>query len=295
VEPTVSVVVPAHNAEATLRDALESVLVQQPPVQQIVVVDDGSSDSTADVAASVPRVCVIRQARGGPSRARNRGLEVATSEWVAFLDADDRWCPGKIAAQFAVLARRPNAVIVAADWVRQGTPLSATGDLPFREFGTRDLLMLNRFQTSTVMVRREEVCALGGFDPELDGAEDWDLWLRCSRAGPVVKLDVPLVVYRDVPGGVSKDLLRLYRAMLVMLDREQGEGGLDQTTYSRIRAWHYLRFAVGFSLAGDRSSARAALADLRAAGLLRYAPSASALYLAPFLAGRLRRRLSARV
>jgi glycosyltransferase involved in cell wall biosynthesis len=234
-------------------------------------------------------VHLVQQSRGGPSRARNRGLAEATGEWVAFCDADDRWLPGKLAAQISVVERCSDAVLIAGDWVRVGVPAEVASQ-PHRTFGYRDILILNRFQTSTVLARAVVLNSLGGFDSALDGAEDWDMWLRCSRTGKVVKLDVPLVVYTDVPGGVSKDLRRLYTAMLVMLQRESVNSKLRPNDFARIRAWHHLRFAVGFALAHDNQAARRALADIRRQRLLSYVPSASARFLLPFLAGRLRRR-----
>lgn len=125
----------------------------------------------------------------------------------------------------------------------------------------------------------------------LDGAEDWDLWLRCAKLGTAVKLDVPLVVYRDEPTGYSKDLPRLYRRMLLMLNRERTGTSLPAAAFAQVLTWHHLRFALAFLLAGQSDHTRGVLRDLRGAGLGRHVPAAAVRYLAPFLGGRVMRRL----
>lgn len=127
---TVSVVIPAHNAAAFLAEAVASVRAQTVPVTEIIVVDDGSTDATPAVIAALG-VRSLRKEKGGAAAARNRGAELATGEWLAFLDADDLWLPGKQAAQLAcALAEpRPDVVfglgcnfLVAPDGTRQEQP-----------------------------------------------------------------------------------------------------------------------------------------------------------------------------
>jgi len=106
--PLVSCVIPAFNAEAHLGEAIDSVLAQSHRVLEVVVVDDGSTDGTAQVAQSGGELVIyVQQANAGPSSARNRGVELARGELVAFLDADDRWLEGKLARQVALLSARP--------------------------------------------------------------------------------------------------------------------------------------------------------------------------------------------
>lgn len=118
----VSVVVAAYNAERTLGAALTSALSQVPRPAQVIVVDDGSQDRTAEVAAAFPEVQVLRQRNQGPSAARNAGIRAASQPWVAFLDADDLWLPGKLARQLAAARRHPAAVMLAGDWLRDSPP-----------------------------------------------------------------------------------------------------------------------------------------------------------------------------
>jgi glycosyltransferase involved in cell wall biosynthesis len=294
----VSVVIAAYNAEKTLGAAVASALGQVVRPAQVIVVDDGSRDGTASVAASFPEVLLVKQDNQGPSAARNTGIGRVSQPWVAFLDADDVWLPDKLARQLAASARHPSAVLLAGDWVRtppgsgageSTTGVAAAGDE--RLMGYQDVLVLNRFQTSTVLVRSEVLRTCGGFDPALDGAEDWDMWLRCAKLGEIVKLDVPLVIYRDEPTGYSKNLVRLYGRMLTMLDRERRGTSLPGAAFARVLAWHHLRFAVAFVLARQPGQVRRVVRELRSAGLIRYMPGAVVIYLVPFLGGRVVRRL----
>ncbi|MCL2551927.1 MAG: glycosyltransferase [Actinomycetia bacterium] len=293
----VSVVIAAYNAEKTLGAALASALGQSVRPAQVIVVDDGSQDGTASVAASFPEVLLLKQDNQGPSAARNTGIAGVSQPWVAFLDADDVWLPDKLTRQLTASARHPSAVLVAGDWVRtldEGAAVeeAARPAVPSETLmGYRDVLVLNRFQTSTVLVRTEVLRACGGFVPALDGAEDWDMWLRCAKQGEIVKLDVPLVVYRDEPTGYSKDLVRLYDRMLVMLERERRDTSLSRAAFARVLAWHHLRFAVAFALARQPGQARRVARELRSAGLVRYVPAAVVTYLGPFLGGRVLSRL----
>lgn len=284
-----SVVIPAHDAETTLPNAIRSALAQTVLPDEVVVVDDGSVDGTAAAAARFgPPVRVIHQDRQGPSAARNAGVAASGGEWVAFLDADDEWHPAKLERQLE--AAGEGIALVATDWSRALTVGAPPAALPRTAITTTRILLLNRFQTSTVLLSRRAFDAAGGFDPSLDGVEDWDMWLRASEHGAVVKLDWPFVRYTDVATGYSKVTERVYRTGRVMLDRRLGpEPGPRGRA---VLAWHQLRFAVAFALAGDRVRARECLAECHRSGLVTAVPEAAVRYLAPFLAGRARRRLS---
>lgn len=289
----ISVVIPAYRAVDTLPEALASAFAQTHPPLEVIVVDDGSDDGTAElVEQRFPAVRLVRQANQGPAAARNRAVALAQGDWVAFLDADDRWHPDKLADQLSAADEHPGTVLVATDWVRWRPAFEPKPAIVARtRFGYLDMLELNRFQTSTVLVRTAVVRTLGGFLGELDGVEDWDLWLRVATAGGIVKLDWAYVLYRDLATGYSKDLPRVYRRMLLMLTREQHRGQVSEHQLAVISAWHYLRFAVAYALAGQRGHAVTVLAQLEQAHLLSATPEATARYLFPFLARRATRRL----
>jgi glycosyltransferase involved in cell wall biosynthesis len=282
----VSVVVPAHDAAATVADAIRSVLAQTRPADEIVVVDDGSTDDTVAVVRSFGgAVRLVSQPQSGPSSARNAGAAATTGEWLAFLDADDAWHPAKLERQLRVA---DHAAIVATDWTRGALPEIAPDRVGTTRISTRDILVMNRFQTSTVLLRRRAFDASGGFDPALDGVEDWDMWLRASRHGPVVKLDWPFVRYVDVGTGYSKASERVYRTGASMLEREVGpDPGHEERA---VLAYHHLRWAIAFRLMGDPGLARVCLVELRRRGLLRAVPEGTARFLVPYLAWRADRR-----
>ena len=260
----ISVVLPAYNARDTIVPALRSALAQTAAPYEIVVVDDGSQDGTAElVERELPEVKVLRQANAGPSAARNTAADVARGEWLAFLDADDLWLPGKLEAQLSALASAPEIGMCSSDWVRDATkapPLPPLAELPRRRIGFADIVRLNRFQTSTVLVRRELWQAVGGFRTVIDGTEDWDFCMRVSRLTDDLHLAWPLVVYRDEGSSYSKNARRVYDAMQRMLaDLGPPDGPIPETEYRRLLAWHDVRFAYAFWRLGRQEDLRAAL------------------------------------
>ena len=201
--PLVSVIVPTHNREALVREAIESALSQTHREIEVIVVDDGSTDQTADSIAAISdsRIRLFTQSQSGPAAARNAGIEKARGEFVAFLDSDDLWESGKIAAQLAVFEKCPDAVLVFSDarlgdtgrtafTMREGRDASAGGD-----WFTR-LLLDNIIITSTVLAKKEAVVAAGGFDTVFEPAEDYRLWLSMTRLGPFEIMHDILAIYR---------------------------------------------------------------------------------------------------
>jgi hypothetical protein len=189
----ISVIVPAYNATTTISAALRSALDQELAPIEVIVVDDGSQDGTADfVAKEFPAVRLVRQANAGPSAARNAAADLAQGEWLAFLDADDLWLPQKLRLQAAALQTAPGMGMCSTSWVRdlaQAPKEFPAQDIPTHRYTWSDILRLNRFQTSTALVRKDLYARVGGFRPEIDGTEDWDFCLRrdashAEDAGP---------------------------------------------------------------------------------------------------------------
>jgi glycosyltransferase involved in cell wall biosynthesis len=155
----ISVVIPCYNAARFLAETLRSVLAQTRPPFEVIVVDDGSVDESAAVAKRFGApVRVIRQPNQGESAARNRGIDGATGEWVAFLDADDVWAPEKLARQWAAVQGRPEIVCCHSGFylfgAQTGTP-PAPDDVTNKSYEVESLLLTPLVNTSTALVRRD--------------------------------------------------------------------------------------------------------------------------------------------
>jgi len=209
--PRVSVVVPAFNCERYLGTALESILAQSGPALEIVVVDDGSTDGTPDVAqhfvATAPpgTVSLHRQANCGSAAARNRGLALTRGSLIAFLDADDVWLPDKLAVQLRFLAAHPHHGMVCSRWQVQHDDFDTTSipsvdaaectpDLDGWLYPT--LFLSCKVWTSTVVMRRSLADAVGTFDTSLKRGQDYDYWLRASRLTRIARLSCVTAIYR---------------------------------------------------------------------------------------------------
>lgn len=186
--PLVSVVIPAFNVEAHIGQAVRSALLQTYSNVEVIVVDDGSTDGTAgaiDPLLGDERVRYERQGNGGPHRARNRGLELARGELIAFLDADDYWYPQKLARQVPLFEGRDGPGVVYSDrhWVdAKGERGLATPEFrPLNEDRpVSKLILANGIPMSTAIANRECFAVTGRFDESLPCASDWDFWLRAA-------------------------------------------------------------------------------------------------------------------
>jgi len=231
----VSVVIPAFNASATLAECLASVLAQGYPSLDVVVVDDGSTDGTADVVAHYgARVRYVRQENGGLAAARNTGHQEARGEFVAWLDADDICLPDRIGLQAAFLNAHPSVGLVCSEFSAFGTSglmderygrtyygalaTSTTAELfgaPYwfipdnahllqpgravpchRANVYHHMVWGNFVHPPTVMLRRSLLTQSGPLDPSFRLACDWEFFIRASRVAEVGYLDLPLLLYR---------------------------------------------------------------------------------------------------
>jgi glycosyltransferase involved in cell wall biosynthesis len=198
--PRISVVMPAWQAERTIGAAVSSVLSQTADDLELVVVDDGSTDATAAIAAAHPGARVVRQENAGVAAARNRGVEEARGDLVTFCDADDILLPRHLEALLAVWERHGGIATANCYWLFEGGihPSRRRYKGGFPPPGRQRLAILEQNFVSTMsLFPRALAGEIGGFDPERRRAEDWDFWIRAIYAGHRVALQPePLALYR---------------------------------------------------------------------------------------------------
>lgn len=267
---------PAHNAVAFVGEALRSALEQTFDDLEIVVVDDGSTDATADLAASFGDVVrVVRQPNRGPGAARNHGIREARGRFIAFLDADDLWDADMVRSQVEALRADPALGLVFTNcWYTDGrrlVPVVRTAQrIAHSGLVFARLLHENFIVTSTVMARRECLEAAGGFDEDLPVSEDYDLWLRLCRTYPVRFIDRPLVRYRIHAQGTFRDLGKRLAArarIFAKVERETDPAlRPDPAELRAVRAAYVRHTAAIYLSEGDHARARALLEEVRALG-----------------------------
>jgi glycosyltransferase involved in cell wall biosynthesis len=221
----VSVVIPCFGQAHFLADAIESVVRQTYPRFEVLVVNDGSPDDTAAVAARYP-VRYFEQAHAGLAAARNAGLERCRGEFVVFLDADDRLLPDALRINTARLQADAALAFVAGASryiARDGTPLS-TNPPPVPSGNVyRELLRRNRIRMpAMVMFRRSVFERIGGFDTTVDACADYDVYLRVSRLFPVAFHHELVAEYRRHEGNMSLNPALMLRQLSAVMRRQRG-------------------------------------------------------------------------
>lgn len=211
--PLISVVIPSYNAARFVNQAIDSVMQQTYSPIEIILVDDGSTDDTAQrLAALGNRIRYVHQVNGGLSKARNRGIREARGELVAFLDADDKWLPEKLQKQWEMLRADPDLKFVHTDVFDL---IETTGEVVHEDRNGRrftgdcylEFFRGNVIIPSTVLVTRSCLEQIGHFDEAIRGAstQDMDLCLRVARHHRFAYVDEPLVLYRMHPDNASRN------------------------------------------------------------------------------------------
>lgn len=194
----VSAVIPAHNRRQMLCRALDSVLTQTRPPDEVLVVDDGSTDGTPDmIRRHYPQVTCLEQTNRGVSAARNRGIRRAQHQWIALLDSDDVWLPEKLQAQLEAADQQPRHRFFHTDeqWIRRGERVNPRKK--HRKYGGYIFdrcLPLCVISPSSALIHHSVFDEAGVFDEQLPACEDYDLWLRICLRMPVVYIEQPLII-----------------------------------------------------------------------------------------------------
>ncbi|MEM9003506.1 MAG: glycosyltransferase [Cyanobacteria bacterium P01_F01_bin.86] len=223
--PPISVIIPVHNGAKTIAETVESVLAQTFADFELIVVESGSTDNTAEILATIqdPRLKVLSYAKAPVSINRNRGVSQATGEFVSFLDADDLWTPDKLEAQHAALLAAPEAAL-AYSWTNcidtKGKFLRRCSYVHWSG-NVLEKLLLDDFigNGSNVMIRRQAFLDVGGFDEALTNAEDTDLCLRLALKYPFAVVPKAQVLYRIAPNSKSSNIQRMETCNLRVIEK----------------------------------------------------------------------------
>lgn len=285
--PLVSVLIPAYNAASTLLRALESVWIQDYSPLEILVVNDGSKDNTAEVAAKYADrgVRLIDLPRNlGECGAMNAGIRAAKGEFIAFLDADDEWCAGKISKQMALIADDPGMVFVTCggQFVDPQGKVTRTimADRPPCEGkdAWRELLAYSFHGKPCVIARRSTILEVNGFDEKLTIAGDQDMWIKLAARGTVGFVPENLIIVHETPGSLMHlHYRREAEFILPMIDRHIA-ALRSRLTDADIRYIHGRRWtAIGRNMV-SRGDFKNGIELLWRASLLGYQPFTNIYY-----------------
>ena len=243
-QPEISIIIPNYNCMAYLPDCIAGIDAQKMSNLEIVFVDDGSTDGSRDYLLKLQSqrsdINVVLEQGAGPGKARNIGVQVAQGKYLAFLDADDTWLPGKLNDQLIYMEHNPDTVLTFTDyqhvsdehpngivpcfsyWPEFKSLIERSGHATgYRQLNkaTAELLKENVVGTSTVMCRRDAFIAVNGFDSELPSASDWDLWLKLSKIGHVGFTNEITMNYLMRSGSVSSNIGNRIQAMKIIAGR----------------------------------------------------------------------------
>jgi glycosyltransferase involved in cell wall biosynthesis len=222
--PIVSVVIPAYNAEKYIRESIDSVLTQTFKNYEIIVVDDGSTDSTGIIIQqSYPSVRYIFQKNGGPAKARNVGIKEARGEYIAFLDADDVWMPTKLEKQIHYFNQHPEISFVFTEnsmFDEKGIIRHTLGkrERLLKKDVVRNIFMSSYLATPTVMVQKKVFEEVGYFEENLIAAEDDNMWMRIAMKFKVALIDEPLTMVRITRSSLTYDFTNIIKGVISHLE-----------------------------------------------------------------------------
>ncbi|MDT8383057.1 MAG: glycosyltransferase [Gammaproteobacteria bacterium] len=240
--PLVSVIVPAYNCASFIEQSIQSILAQKYPNIEIIVIDDGSTDQSTELARHFGEpIKVILQTNQGPAAARNRGIRESKGEFIAFLDSDDVWLPNKLADQVTFLQENQDIGIIYGTFTRWlaskngcyppaeqfvANENDSSFDAELSGWIYHKLLLDNYIHIITAVIRRSLYDKLGGFDESLRTGEDYDFWLRASRITQVYKFSRTVALYRTNPDSTT-NVPRPTNNELLVLQRATNEFGLS--------------------------------------------------------------------
>lgn len=223
--PLISVIIPVYNGEKTIRETIKSVLSQTFTEFELIVINDGSQDRTLEIVETIqdPRLKVFSYPNAGQSTSRNRGIALATGEYISFIDADDLWTPDKLEAQVKVLQENPQAAVAYSwtDWIDESSQFLGKGSHITEKGEVFTKLLLNDFVAngSNSLIRHQALVEVGGFDASVTPAEDWDMWLRLAAHYEFVAVPSPHILYRISPNSASFNVWKMEASSLKVIEK----------------------------------------------------------------------------
>ncbi len=223
--PTISVIVPVYNGSVTIRETLESVLNQTFTDFELIVINDGSTDSTLEVIAQIsdPRLQTFSYPNAGLNASRNRGIVRFSGEYISYIDADDLWTPDKLESQYQALQDNPkaglayswtNCIDESSQFLRPDSRATFSGDV----FAPM-LLAYFLSNGSNPLIRRQVLLELGGFDETLTSAQDWEMYIRVASRYPFAVVPKPQVLYRQSANSMSMNVRMKEAAATEVINR----------------------------------------------------------------------------
>jgi len=276
--PTISVIIPAYNAERTILQTIASVQQQTFSDFELIVINDGSSDRTLELLNSVeePRLKIFSYTNGGLPVARNRGISHATGEFITFLDADDLWTPDKLEAQLTALQQHPEAG-VAYSWTHymdeKGESFHTSNTVFFEGNVSANLLMGNFLESgSNPLIRKQAIESVGEFDPTLASCEDWEYWLRLADRWPFVVVPKQQILYRQTSGAMSSKIEVMEKYHLIVIERAFQSVPLEFRSLKNQSIANVYQFLAHLCLTRLPAASRATLARQKLKTAIRVYP-----------------------
>ncbi len=255
----ISVVIPCYNSSNTIIKALDSIFAQEFTVNEIIIIDDGSTDNTVALVTAYIKNSTFKnfkfleQENAGPSSARNKGIKICESEWIAFLDSDDEWTSDKLKIQLQYLKLNPNISLIGGGHEKT----FFNKNIYKKEINLKLLCFKNFFETPTVMVKRE-VCLKFLFDESMKFSEDYNLWLNITseyKALYVNKVLSKSILKKRSYGdsGLSKNIFLMEKGELKAIKNQQTKGNISIFLYLIASCISILKFIKRFLITKIKS------------------------------------------
>lgn len=250
----ISVIIPVYNGEKTIKQTVESVLNQTIKDLEIIIINDGSQDSTLEIISRIQdcRIKVFSYPNTGSSASRNRGISRSSGEYISFIDADDLWIPDKLEAQLKALQENPEAA-VAYSWTdcidESGNFLGKGSYLSFNGNIYANLLLTNFIDSgSNVLIRTDALKRVGYFEESRHFSEDWDLWLRLAASYNFVAVSKPQILYRISSNSKSVNLLQMESDSIEVIEQACNRNPTYSASLKQLSKGNFYKYLLFRSL-----------------------------------------------